>query len=108
MAHPREYTLQIVCPHCGRIHAITEYPVTAQEPAPPAGQLELARAERLQTLFEEKQIGPDERHAYARGVVNRDFTTLSDLTPEEASAVIAHLEQYDPGDQQTWPFPSGF
>jgi hypothetical protein len=32
MAHPREYTLQIVCPHCGRIHAITEYPVTAQEP----------------------------------------------------------------------------
>ena len=89
-------------------HELDARPVTAEEPAPQAGQLELARAERLQTLFEEKQIGPDERHAYARGVVNRDFTTLSDLTPEEASAVIAHLEQYDPNDQQTWPFPEGF
>jgi hypothetical protein len=29
---PRDYTLQIVCPHCTRVTAITEWPASARAP----------------------------------------------------------------------------
>ena len=67
---------------------------------------DLAQWERLQALFDEKAI--DDRIAYARGVVARELDIVTAMTADEASAVIAHLEQYDPTDPQTWPFPDGF
>ena len=38
----------------------------------------------------------------------RELTTLTALTGDEASALIAHLEQYDADDAQTWPLPDGY
>jgi hypothetical protein len=94
------------------LEAMTDAEAAERPPTPDQepGGLELAQAERLQALFDEHKIGDtDKRLAYARGVTSRrELTTLTALTGDEASALIAHLEQYDPANAQTWPFPEGF
>jgi hypothetical protein len=86
-----------------------------EEPSDPssgeanASDARTAAVARLAQLFDEKQIGDDgERASYAGCVVGHEARHTDDLTDDELSAVIAHLEQYDKDDPQSWPFPEGF
>lgn len=91
-----------------------EQAVLEPEPEAPhaAGQEPEAltrQRERVRALFFAKGIADEEeRLAYCGGVLDRRPASLDELTPDEASQVIAHLEQYNVDDRQTWPFPDGF
>jgi hypothetical protein len=64
---------------------------------------------KMHALFRDVGIADRaNRIAYCAGVVERQLTTSSELTKDEAGKVIDHLEKYDPDDPQTWPFPEGF
>jgi hypothetical protein len=64
---------------------------------------------KLHALFRDKGIlDRDERLGYCGRVLDRVVPTSTDMTLDEASAVIEHLEQYDPDNPQTHPFPEGF
>ena len=64
---------------------------------------------KLHALLREKGVQDrDDKIAYCAGVIGRKISSSNDLTLEEAGRVIDHLEQYDPDNPQTWPFPDGF
>ncbi|HEY7620305.1 MAG TPA: recombinase RecT [Solirubrobacteraceae bacterium] len=64
---------------------------------------------KMHALFRDVGIADRaDRLRYCAGVVERQLTTSSELTKDEAGKVIDHLEKYDRDDPQTWPFPEGF
>jgi hypothetical protein len=76
---------------------------------PSAPPITDAQLKKLQAMFREKGItGGDSRHLYCERVLDRKIESSRDLTLDEASQVIEHLDQYDPDNPQTWPFPDGF
>lgn len=80
--------------------------VTAE---PRATDNEPAQRDRLRELFFEKKVtDPEERLVYSAGVLGRRPDSLDELTEDETSTLIAHLQQYDPDDPQTRPLPAGF
>jgi hypothetical protein len=78
------------------------------EPEPPPPITEPQRR-KLHALFRDKGIiDRAERLTYCGAVLDRDIPTSTDMTLDEASQVIDHLEQYDPDNPQTHPLPEGF
>jgi hypothetical protein len=63
---------------------------------------------KLHALFNERGVENREpRLAYCSTVVGRTIETSNELTLDEASKVIDALEQWDPQDPDSQPFPDG-
>ena len=78
-------------------------PVSPAEPAPPITE---PQRRKIHALFRDKGIADRaERLTYCGQVIGRDVPTSTELTVDEASQIIDHLEQYDPDNPQTWPLP---
>ena len=74
----------------------------AEESAP----ISEAQVKKLMALFRDKKVTTREgRLAYCSYVARRDIPSSTDLTMEEASKIIDALEQWDPGDPKSRPFP---
>jgi Recombination directionality factor-like len=68
-----------------------------------------AQRRKLHASFRDKGIlDRDERLGYCSKVLDRIVATSTAMTLDEASTVIEHIDQYDPDNPQTWPFPEGF
>lgn len=84
-------------------------PEPEPEPAPPEPEqptLGDARRKRMQALFRENGIDDrNERLSFARFVIGHDVASSTELTDQEADAVIFNLERYDRDKPETWPSP---
>lgn len=61
---------------------------------------------KMQALFRERDVTErDARLAYVSTVAGRKLETSSDLTIDEAASVIDALEQWNPADPNSKPFP---
>jgi len=61
----------------------------------------------LYALFTEKNIGErDAQLAFCTQALGRTIESSKEMGKAEATAVIRQLEEYDPENPHTYPFPS--
>lgn len=64
---------------------------------------------RLYALFTEKDIAErDKQLAFCTQALGRVIESSKEMGKAEATAVIRQLEEYDPENPQTYPFPPGY
>ena len=88
-----------------------DVPQGGPEPEPPepaeAEMITEPQRKKIHALFRDKTAIADraERLAYCGLIIGRDLPTSNELTKDEASQVIDHLEQYDRDDPTTHALP---
>ena len=86
--------------------ALSEIGATRVDEPDDPGIITDPQRRKMHALFNERGVEQREpRLAYCTTVVGRTVETSNDLTAEEASKIIDALEQWDPNDPDSQPFP---